>query len=153
MGIIQKVETTRISDLILTPLRDIDVPGGNVLHGLKASEKSFQGFGEAYFSKIEFKKIKAWKLHKKMTLNLIVPLGSVRFVFFDDRRESFSYQKFDEITISKDNFIRLTVPPKLWFGFQGLDKNINLVLNIANIEHDVEEVQRKNINEINYNWS
>ena len=40
-------------------------------------------FGEIYFSNINSLCIKAWKKHKIMTLNLIVPIGKVRFVFHD----------------------------------------------------------------------
>jgi dTDP-4-dehydrorhamnose 3,5-epimerase len=141
-----------ISDLLITPLKEIDVVGGNVLHALKASDSGYVGFGEAYFSNIEFGAVKAWKLHNKMTLNLIVPLGSVRFVVYDNREGSSSFQKFDEVIFSRENFSRFTIPPKLWFGFQGLDKNTSLILNVANIEHDPKEVERKEIIEINYNW-
>ena len=141
-----------ISDLLLTPLKEITVVGGNVLHGLKASDLGYAGFGEAYFSNIEFGAIKAWKLHNKMTLNLIVPMGVIRFVVYDSRKNSSSFQKFDEVIVSRENFSRFTIPPMLWFGFQGLDKNTSLILNVANIEHDPKEVERKEIIEINYNW-
>jgi len=144
--------THNISDLFLTPLKEINVEGGNVLHALKKSDPGYDGFGEAYFSNIEFRSIKAWKLHKKMTLNLIVPLGSVRFIIYDNRNNSSSFQKFDEIILSRKSFFRLTIPPMLWVGFQGLDKNTSLILNIGNIEHDPKEVERKEILEFNYNW-
>jgi len=145
-------KTPNISDLFLTPLKEINVEGGNVLHALKKSDPGYDGFGEAYFSNIEFESIKAWKLHKKMTLNLVVPLGSVRFVIYDNRKNSSSFQKFDEIILSRKSFIRLTIPPRLWVGFQGLDQNTSLILNIGNIEHDPNEVERKEILAFNYNW-
>ena len=60
-----------ISDVLITPLITIDMPGGGMLRSLKQSENGYSGFGEAYFSQIEKGKIKAWKRHKKMKLNLI----------------------------------------------------------------------------------
>ena len=42
---------------------------------LKKNELKNWTFGEAYFSKIKFNKIKAWKYHSKMMLNLAVPHG------------------------------------------------------------------------------
>ena len=122
------------------------------MHGLKKSDLGFEGFGEAYFSSIEYGSIKAWKMHKKMTLNLLVPKGFVRFIIYDDRKGSPSYKKFDEVLISRKSPLRLTVPPLLWFGFQGLSNTNSLILNIANIEHDPNEVERKNIDEIKYIW-
>ena len=47
-------------------LKIIKLLNGNVMKVLKKNELKKWSFGEAYFSKIKFKKIKAWKLHKKM---------------------------------------------------------------------------------------
>ena len=136
----------------LTPLKIIDVSGGDVMHALKASDHGFVDFGEAYFSMIEPKVIKAWKRHQVMTLNLIVPIGKIRFVIYDDRIGSTSSHRFQEITLSKENYLRLTVPPMVWIGFQGIASDTNMLLNIADIEHRPDEVDRVAINEINYEW-
>jgi dTDP-4-dehydrorhamnose 3,5-epimerase len=140
-----------IKDVLITKLDAIDTPGGSVMHAMKESSIGYSGFGEAYFSQVDKGAVKAWKRHKKMTLNLIVPLGEVRFVLFDDR-EILSAQ-FQEIIISKNNYCRLTVPPMIWMGFQGLSDGDSMLLNIADIEHDPNEVDRKEIEKINYNWS
>lgn len=140
-----------IDDLLITPLDIIDTKGGNVMQAMKKKDKGFAGFGEAYFSEVHFNSIKAWKRHNDMTLNLIVPFGKIRFVLFDDRIES--NKKFQEVIISKDTYNRLTVPPLIWMGFQGLSTGKSILLNIANIIHNPDEVDRKNINEINYDWS
>jgi dTDP-4-dehydrorhamnose 3,5-epimerase len=139
-----------ITDVLITPLDIIETLGGNVLHAMKEVDKGFNGFGEAYFSEVNFGSIKAWKRHKLMTLNLIVPVGKVKFVLFDDRL--INKNQYQEIEISKDNYCRLTVPPLVWLGFQGLSENKSVLLNIANIKHDPTEVDRKSINEIEFNW-
>ena len=75
------------SDLVvLSKLKRINVTGGDVLHCLRANEKSFEKFGEAYFSFIEMNHVKAWKRHLKMKMNLIVPVGKVRFVFYSPEK-------------------------------------------------------------------
>ena len=143
-----------IDGIILSSLNNIQVEKGNVLHAIKVSSDGFNGFGEAYFSIIDFGAVKGWKRHREMTLNLIVPVGIVKFVIYDDREESPTFDTFQEILLSReDNFKRLTVPPNLWVGFKGLSKDENIVLNIANIEHNPDEVDHKLINEIKYNWS
>jgi dTDP-4-dehydrorhamnose 3,5-epimerase len=141
-----------IDGVLLTPLKVIDVHGGDVLHGMKHRDPGYSGFGEAYFSTIEPGVIKAWKRHKKMTLNLIVPMGMVRFVIFDDRKNSKSYGKYQDVILSRSNYCRITVPPMVWMGFQGMGKNTSMLLNIADIEHVPEEADRKVINEIKYDW-
>ena len=101
-----------IEDVILTPLKIIDVPDGKVFHAIKKIDPGFHDFGEAYFSEIGPKKVKAWKRHREMTLNLVVPNGEIRFVLFDDREDISA--KFQEVILSTKNYYRLTVPPMIW---------------------------------------
>ena len=126
---------------------------GSVMHALKKNEYEFIGFGEAYFSTVNYNSIKAWKLHTKMTLNLIVPSGEVLFYFLDNRKDSSSYNKFEKITLSEKNYFRLTVPPNIWFGFKGISRNVSIILNIADMIHDPDEVLRKNLDEIDVAWT
>ena len=130
-----------------TPLRRISTNGGDVLHAMKCSEGSFQGFGEAYFTWVDSNVVKAWKQHFQMTMNLVVPLGEVRFVFYDS-----ASALFREEIIGEQYYQRLTVPPRIWFGFQGKAKNSSLILNLANRSHSSEEVIRKDLEEIQFNW-
>jgi dTDP-4-dehydrorhamnose 3,5-epimerase len=141
-----------IDGVLLTNLKVIDVTGGDVLHAMKTSDKGYEGFGEAYFSLIEKGIIKCWKLHKVMTLNLVVPVGIVRFVIFDDRKDSPTYGGIQEVILSRENYRRLSVPPMLWLGFQGLGEQDSLLLNIANIPHNPNEMIYKKIKEINFDW-
>lgn len=141
-----------IDDITLTSLKIIETPGGDVMHAMKKSAPGFYGFGEAYFSKIEEHAIKAWKMHRSMTLNIVVPLGEIRFVIFDDRADSDSFRQFREVRLSVKNYQRLTVPPGLWMGFQGLASPYSVLLNMADMEHDPEESDTKTIAEINFDW-
>lgn len=130
-----------IEDVQLTPLRVIKGESGNVMHALKQQEESFQGFGEAYFSTVHQNAVKGWKKHRQMMLNVIVPVGAIKFVLYDDRLESKSYQTLQEIIISPDNYQRLTVPPGIWMAFQGIGTAENILLNIASIPHDPLEAE------------
>ena len=138
-----------IKNVVITQLNIIDAPGGNIMHAIKKTSVGYAGFEEAYFSQIDKGTIKAWKRHKKMTLNLVVPVGKIKFVIFDDRNKE---GQFQEITISRDNYCRITVPPMVWFGFKGVSKGSSILLNIANMMHNTKEVERKNIKDIEFNW-
>ena len=140
-----------IKDLLITPLDIIETPGGNVMHAMKEIDTGFFGFGEAYFSEIKPGSIKAWKRHREMTLNLIVPLGKIKFVMFDDRKGS--NNRFQEVIISKENYCRLTVPPMIWVGFKGLSSFKSIILNIASIPHNPKEVDKKEIDKIEFDWN
>ena len=139
-----------VEGVLFTPLKIINVAGGDVLHGMKSSDSGYTGFGEAYFSTIEQGAVKAWKRHRNMTLNLVVPAGAIRFVVFDDRTDSSTRGKYGEITLSRENYSRLTVPPMVWMGFQGVGEGTSLLLNVANVFHDPAEVDRKALDEIDF---
>ncbi len=132
----------------LTDLKIIEVQGGDVLHAMKSSDSGFYGFEEAYFSFIDKNYIKAWKKHKEMTLNLIVPIGSIKFVLLNDKMS-----KFDIIEIGENNYKRLTIKPNVWFGFKGVGQNKNLLLNLSNIIHNPEETEILPIDSFDFNWS
>ena len=141
-----------IEGLILTPLKRIQHPKGDVLHGLKKSDAEYSSFGEAYFSTINNGEIKGWNKHKMMTLNLIVPFGEVTFVIYDKRESSRSKGKFFKVTLSQANYQRLTVPPGLWLAFKGKSNDINLILNIADMEHDPDEIEKMDLDKFPYNF-
>ena len=138
-----------IDGVLVTPLRIIDTPGGDVMHAMKQSDSGYVGFGEAYFSEVLYGAVKAWKRHREMTLNLVVPVGEVCFVLYDDQEDR---QIFQELVLSPTNYCRLTVPPMVWVGFQGLSSEGSVVLNIANLEHDSLEADKQEISQIDYNW-
>ncbi|MCT7529552.1 WxcM-like domain-containing protein [Aliarcobacter cryaerophilus] len=132
--------------VILTPLKQIYHPKGDIFHAMKKSDIGFDGFGEAYFSTINQNDIKGWKKHTKMTLNIIVPVGNIEFVIYDENSKEFFSTK-----LSHNNYQRLTVKAGLWMAFKGLDK-YNMLLNLASIEHDPNEAINIGIEEIKYEW-
>jgi dTDP-4-dehydrorhamnose 3,5-epimerase len=113
--------------------KTILVEDGNVKHGLKSSDESFVGFGEVYFTEIKKDKIKGWKRHSKMTLNLLPVLGRIILYFkreFDDIPE--------EVHFGVDDYKLVCVEPNVWLAFEGVgDKNV--MANVASIEHDPAE--------------
>ena len=140
--------TVTVEAVNIVPLKRIGVEGGDVMHAMKNSDPGYKGFGEAYFSWVACGYVKAWKLHTRMTLNLLVPVGEVRFVFVSpDKPERYRVED-----IGTSSYSRITVPPGLWFGFQGLSESDSLVLNLANIIHDPAETVREKISFFPYKW-
>jgi dTDP-4-dehydrorhamnose 3,5-epimerase len=140
-----------LTDILVTPLQRVETVGGDVLHGMKQSDAGYAGFGEAYFSWVSIDAVKAWKRHTQMTMNVVVPVGKVRFVFRCVNSEDVEEFRVEEI--GEDRYVRLTVPPGIWFGFQGLGTPQSLVMNIASIPHDPNEVERMLLSDINYKWN
>lgn len=141
----------KLADILVTPLSRIETPGGDVLHAMKQSDAGYDSFGEAYFSWVSAGAVKAWKRHTRMTMNVVVPVGQVRFVFRTVHATRTDEFRVEEIGV--DRYARITVPAGIWFGFQGCGTKHSLVLNIASICHDPNEVERLPISGINFNWN
>lgn len=133
--------------IILTPLKIISNPKGDIFKVIKKNDAGFVSFGEVYFSTVNKNEIKGWKKHRKMTLNIVVPIGEIKFVIFDENNKNFF-----QISISKKNYQRLTVPPNYWVAFKGIHE-YNLLLNLSNIIHDPYESINLDLNDIYYNWN
>lgn len=138
-----------LEKIVVTPLKRIPTSGGDVLKFLTKKDGNFYGFGEAYFSIVLPGAVKAWKCHKEMTLNLVVPVGEIRFVFYEEIKGN-KYFRVEELGI--DSYARLTVPPGIWFGFKGIATEPSLLLNISDILHDPLECDRCDQSTILFNW-
>jgi len=138
-----------LEDILITPLKRIPTDGGDVMHALKESDTGFNGFGEVYFSWIDQNVIRAWKCHQRMTMNLIVPIGEVNFAFHVKNQKN----NFRVESIGEKRYVRLTVPPGIWFGFQGISDGHSLLMNFADLEHNPDEVERTPISAFSYDWS
>lgn len=133
---------------IINPLVKIKRKDGYILKLINHKNKNFNGFGEVYFSKVNFLKIRAWKFHKKMCSNLFVVKGKFLFAIQKD----FNEKNFFSIIINDNNHYSLYIPPKIWFGFQGLSKNDNLLMNFSNIIHNEKESKTTSLNTFKFDW-
>ena len=132
--------------ILITKLKQINIDAGDVLHGLKKGDDGFVKFGELYFSKINFNKIKGWKRHRQITLNLIVPYGEVEFVIANKDGSYINHR------IGINNYKRLTIAPGIWFSFAGRNKPFSLIASVIDEKHNPFEVDNKDLDAYNY-WT
>ena len=131
-----------IQGVVITDLKIISDNEGSVFHMLKSSDPVFRKFGEIYFSKVLPGVVRPWKLHKKMVLNLAVPVGELKLVLYDDRIASKTRGVVEEIILSEKNYKLVTVPPLVWFGFKAIGNTMALLANCATMPHDSAEIER-----------
>ena len=137
----------------LHPLKQFSVPKGDVFHALKSTDEGYVGFGEVYLSHIKQGEAKGWKRHNRMTLNLIVVSGAIRFTVFDDRENSKTCGQFRDFILSPaTNYQRLTVSPGLWLAFQGLGEDVSILMNIIPEPHDATETDSRALAEIPFDF-
>ena len=143
-----------IQGVKITKRKQILDERGMIMHMLRRDDKIFKKFGEIYFSCTFPRAVKAWHLHKRMTLNYAVVFGKIKLVLFDDRKNSKTCGKIQEIYLSTENYNVITVPPLIWNGFKAIGNRTSIVANCSNIPHDPKEIVRKKYNDpyIPYNW-
>ncbi|RED18271.1 dTDP-4-dehydrorhamnose 3,5-epimerase family protein [Pontivivens insulae] len=144
-----------IHDVVITPLRQIFDERGKVMHMMRDDSPVFRKFGEVYFSCTYPGAVKAWHLHKRMTLNYAVLVGQLKVVLFDGRDDSPTKGVVQELFISPENYQLVTVPPGIWNGFKGIGDKMSIVANCADLAHDPGEIIRKPAfdSSIPYDWA
>ena len=143
-----------IHDVKITPLKILSDSRGSVMHMMRNDSKIFESFGEIYFSTIFKDSIKAWHLHKESTLNYVCIKGAVKLVLFDERPESPTKGKYQEINLSPKNYFLVTIPPNIWNGFKGLYEPESIIANCADVPHKANEINRMHPTDksIPYDW-
>lgn len=130
-----------LEGVAIHPLRQILDERGAVLHMLRADQKEFERFGEIYFSVVRPGAVKAWKRHRRMVQNFAVPLGAIRLVLYDDRPQSPTCGKVQEIITGVDRYALVRIPPLIWYGFQGVAPGDSMIANCASLPHDAAEAE------------
>lgn len=144
-----------IQGVQVVPLKRIPDERGVILHMLRCDDPHFQKFGEIYFSGVYPGVVKAWHIHKEMTLNYAVPVGMIKFVLYDERPDSKTKGELMELYLGEQNYCLVSVPPGVWNGFKGLGTELALVANCSSIPHRADEIDRCDPfhNHIPYDWS
>lgn len=146
---------TSIAGVTVTKLRQISDERGAVLHMLRSDDPEFTRFGECYFSEVLPRAIKAWKVHHSQTQNLTVPIGRIRIVIYDDREQSITRGNVQIFELGRpDAYLRLKIPPGLWYGFACISATSALLVNCADLPHDPAESETRPVDNpiIPYRW-
>ncbi|OYT72664.1 MAG: dTDP-4-dehydrorhamnose 3,5-epimerase [Chloracidobacterium sp. CP2_5A] len=143
-----------IEGVAVRPLRQIPDERGKIMHMLRADAPHFERFGEIYFSCVYPGAIKAWHIHKAMTLNYAVIVGRIKLVLYDDREGSPTRGELMELFVGDGNYALITVPPLVWNGFKGVGTETAIVANCATLPHDPAEIERMEpfTDRIPYRW-
>lgn len=146
---------SHIDGVIATELRQISDDRGAVLHMLRCDAPEFERFGECYFSEVMPGAIKAWKRHHLQTQCIAVPVGRIRLVIYDDRDGSVTRGQVQERELGRpDAYVRLRIPPGLWYGFTCISATPALLANCPDLPHKPAESEARPADDpaIPYAW-
>ena len=127
---------------------------GKIMHMLRNDDKNFTKFGEIYFSYSNPNTVKAWHLHKSMTVNYACVIGKIKLVLMDDRPLSPTKGLLEEIFLTTENYSLVSVPPGIWNGFKGLYQEESIIANCLDQPHNENEMVRKDPEDsyFEYKW-
>ena len=87
-----------------------------------------------YFSCTHPGVVKAWHMHKRMTLNYAIISGQLKIVLYDSRKKSPTKGLLQEIYMSTENYFLLSVPPLIWNGFKGIGIKTSIIANCSSLK-------------------
>ena len=133
-----------IDGVLINKLKQIPDERGAIYHMLRRDNSHFIEFGEIYFSIAFPGKIKGWHEHTKQIQNYAVIYGKIKLVLFDNRPQSKTYKKINEIFLGNENYSLVTIPTGIITGYQCVSKTKSILANCSTLQHDPKEM-------INYN--
>jgi dTDP-4-dehydrorhamnose 3,5-epimerase len=144
-----------IDGVKVVPLRQISDERGKIMHMLKATDPHFIAFGEIYFSCAWPGTIKAWHIHKTMTLNNAVIVGRAKLVLYDNRVGSPTKGEIAELFIGEDNYCLVQIPPGIVNGYKAYGDRMVIMANCATEPHDPNEIVHVDpfSKDIPYDWA
>ncbi len=144
-----------IDGVKVVPLRRIVDERGSIMHMLKRTDPHFIEFGEIYFSCAWPGTIKAWHVHKTMTVNNAVICGHAKLVLYDLREGSPTKGRVQEIFLGEDNYVLVQIPPGIANGYKAYGDKLVILANCATDPHDPDEMIRLGPFDpsIPYDWS
>lgn len=158
-----------IDGVKITPLKIFRDERGAVMHMLKSNDEHFDQFGEIYFSLVDTNAVKAWHLHKLMTLNYACIYGRIRLALHDLRPESPTLGMVNTLYLEGfpdfKEYNLISIPPGVWNGFraeviihEGRGQTASvlpaIVANCATHPHDLEEIEYRSpdLFPLRYDW-
>jgi dTDP-4-dehydrorhamnose 3,5-epimerase len=144
-----------IDGVKIIPLRQIVDERGKIMHMLKSTDEHFIDFGEIYFSCAWPGTVKAWHIHKSMTVNNAVIQGRAKLVLYDLRAGSRTEGELQEVFLGEDNYVLVQIPPGIANGYKAYGDSLVILANAATEPHDPEEIVRIDpfTPDIPYDWS
>ena len=145
-----------IEGIIIKNLKPILDERGYLQECFRSDWSMFERFGQAYVTIAFPNVVKAWHMHKIQMDNMVCVYGNGKLVLHDNRKESSTYKKFNEIFFGEKNPILISIPPFIWHGFKAIGQKKIIVLNcpteLYNYDNPDEYRLPYDTTEIDYNW-
>ena len=145
-----------IEGVIIKNLKPILDERGYLQECFRSDWSMFAKFGQVYITTAFPGVVKAWHKHKIQTDNMVCIYGNAKLVIHDDRENSSTYKKINEIYFGEKNPLLVTIPCNIWHGFKAIGGRKIIVLNIPSELYNYEKPDEYRLpydtDEIDYEW-
>jgi dTDP-4-dehydrorhamnose 3,5-epimerase len=112
---------------------------GAVLHMMRADQPHFLPVKETYFSVVNAGVVKGWKRHLEIFQSMVVPVGMIRLLIYDNRENSPTKGVIKAIDFGVDNYLLVRLPPLVWYSFKAISNDYAMIANNTTAVHDPKE--------------
>lgn len=145
-----------IDGVVIKELKPILDERGYLQECFRSDWPTFEKFGQAYITAAFPNVVKAWHYHKIQTDNLVCIKGNAKLVLYDDRKDSPTYKKINELFFGEKSPRLVTIPPYIWHGFKAIGNKMIIVLNCPTELYNYDEPDEYRLpydtKDIDYDW-
>ena len=138
------------------PLKLLPNARGRLMEVQRADDPGFPGFGQVYITSTYPGVIKAWYRHREQIDQLAAIKGLLKLVLFDDRAESPTKGRSEEIFLGELAPKLVQIPPGVWHGFQAVGPDECFVLHLNSRVFDAAQPDEDRLppdsGDIPYRW-
>ena len=129
---------------------------GFLMEMLRCDDAIFEKFGQVYLSVCNPRIVKGWHYHKQQTDNFVIVRGNAKVVLYDDRKDSATYGKIQEVFMGEKNPILLQIPTYVVHGMTPADDNPIFLVNCPTMPYNYSQPDEFRISfkskDIPYDW-
>jgi len=102
---------------------------GRLMEILRSDDECFEGFGQVYMTTVKPGIVKAWHYHALQQDNFCCVKGIVRLGLYDARKNSRTFGKTMDMTLSLEEPKLVSIPKNVYHGFKGIADEESIVIN------------------------
>jgi len=146
-----------IDGVRIKKLRVIPDERGHLMETLRNDDELFIKFGQVYVTTVYPGVVKGWHYHKKQIDNMVCIAGMIKLVLYDNREESHTKGRLNEMFIGIYNQLLVQIPAGVLHGFKCISESEAMIMNIPTEHYDYDNPDEYRIDpsdpSIPYNWA
>ena len=121
----------------MKPLKVIPDDRGHLMEILRADDKIFERFGQAYVTTAKCGVVKAWHYHRLQADYWVCLVGKIRVGLYDPREGSPTCGVVNEFWMTPEEPFLLKIPVLVYHGFKGMDPGKeSMIMNIPTVPYN-----------------